>query len=75
MVLYVSGPGGNPLPFCLAGVLLFVVTSAMIMFFNREVFRSLGGIVTALERAAEGDLSVRVDEEARWRVRASGSGL
>ena len=45
----------------LVGVILLAVSSTLIGLFSRSAFAPLADIVTALERAAGGDLSVRVE--------------
>jgi hemerythrin len=43
------------------GILLLFVISAVTGFFNRIALKPLAGIVTALEKAASGDLTVRAE--------------
>lgn len=45
----------------LIGMVVLVVTSAILGFLSTVAFRPLSGIVAALEKAAGGDLSVRAD--------------
>ncbi|NVN90472.1 MAG: bacteriohemerythrin [Desulfuromonadales bacterium] len=54
-------PGSSILINGVIGVMLLAVTSALIALFSRSAFSPLAGIVTALERAASGDLSVRAE--------------
>jgi len=57
----IFNPRGDLLVSGLIALVLLAVNSGLIMLLSRALSRPLAGIVAALERAAAGDLSVRVD--------------
>ena len=54
-------PKGDTWAYLLIGFIELVITSLVFWLVSGSVFKPLAGIVTALEKAAEGDLSVRAE--------------
>jgi methyl-accepting chemotaxis protein/hemerythrin len=61
VALSIFTPGSDILVSAVVGLLLLAVSSGLIVLFGRSVSGSLAGIISALERAAGGDLSVRAE--------------
>jgi len=65
-------PGGRPLFFLAAGIVLLLVVSAAVMATARGAFRNVASpmaeLMTAAEAVTGGDLSARVPEHARSRL-------
>jgi len=59
LLLTLFNSGGGPLAAVLIGLGVLVASSAILWFLYNQTFKPLENIVTAMEKAAEGDLSVR----------------
>lgn len=57
--------GGNPLTAAIVGLAILVLSSGLLWFICNSAFKPIARVVSALEKAAAGDLSVRIDSSGQ----------
>jgi len=61
VVASMSGPAGHYVYMLVAGLIYLAVSSVLLWWLASKAFAPLAGVIAALEKAASGDLSARVD--------------